>query len=120
MEIKKFMLDGVERHFLFTLAAVDEIQAHYDLPVSSVMSKLADEKENYQTLSYMATVLANDEIRRENAQGAGKEELTEQQVKWLIDVPLSTEVTRAVMKAYGFSLPEPEDDDPNPKRSRSS
>ena len=59
-----YTVGGVERNFLFTLAAVDEIQAKYDLPVSQVMAKLADDREVYDTIAVLATILINDEIRR--------------------------------------------------------
>ena len=105
-------LDGVERHFLFTLAVVSEIQGHYDLPVSTVMSKLADDREGYETLAYLATVLANDEIMRRNDQ-TGKDDplLTEKQVKWLIDVPLAKRILRPIMVAYGYSMPDSDGED---------
>jgi hypothetical protein len=104
------LLDGVERSFLFTLACVDEVQDHFDKPVNEVMAMLADERESYRTLAFLAMTLANDELKRK-----GEEKLlTLDEVKWLITVPSSGEVTRAVMKAYGFGMPEPdEDDDPN-------
>ena len=108
-------LDGVERHFLFTLAVVSEIQGHYDLPVGTVMAKLADDREGFDTLAYLALTLANDEIMRRNDQ-TGKDDplLTEKQVKWLIDVPLAKKILKPIMMAYGYSMPEnEEDDDPN-------
>lgn len=104
------LLDGVERNFLFTLACVDEIQDHYDKPVNEVMVMLADERESYRTLAFLTMTLANDEIRRK-----GEDKfLTLDEVKWLITVPSSGEVTRAVMKAYGFGMPESEDGDEDP------
>ena len=60
---------GVERNFLFTLAAVDEIQAKYDLPISQVMAKLADDREVYDTIAVLATILINDEITLRNYGG---------------------------------------------------
>ena len=97
------LLDGVERRILFTLSAVDIIQSHYDLPLATVMTKLADENEVYRTISYIVTVLINDAIRREKSGGT---EITEEEVKDLIDVPLAGKINRAILRAYGYSLPE--------------
>ena len=77
-------IGGVERHFLFTLAAVDEVQSKYDLPVSRVIAKLADEKEVYDTVASLTVILVNDEIRRN---GGKESEITEKEIKWMLDVP---------------------------------
>ncbi len=112
------LLDGVERHFLFTLSAVDIIQSHYDLALATVIAKLADEREVYDTISYLAAVLINDEIRRS---GLVEEKMTQERIRDLIDVPLAGKISRAILRSYGYSLPEnDEDDDPNLKGSRSS
>ena len=103
------LLDGKERHLLFTLACVDEIQDHYDMPVNEVMAKLADDRESYDVLAFLALTLVNDEIKRDG----GKDLLTLEQLKWMIDVPSSRKITRAIMRAYGFSLPEQDEEDPN-------
>lgn len=112
-----YTVGGVERNFLFTLAAVDEIQAKYDLPVSQVMAKLADDREVYDTIAVLAMILINDEIRR-----IGKEEpeVTEQDMKWMLDVPAADALVAVILRSYGYALPSTEDEDPNPMRSRSS
>ena len=112
-----YTVGGVERNFLFTLAAVDEIQAKYDLPVSQVMAKLADDREVYDTIAVLATILINDEIHR-----TGKDEpvMTEQDMKWMLDVPAADALVAVILRAYGYALPTTEDEDPNPMRSRSN
>ena len=112
-----FEVGGVERHFLFTLAAVDEIQAKYELPVSQVITRLADDEQVYQTIAVLTTILINDEIRRT---GSGEKEVTEQEIKWVLDVPAADRLVGVLLKAYGYALPEDEDQDPNGERSRSS
>lgn len=103
-------LDGVERHFLFTLAAVDDVQDHYGEAVGKVMTRISDEMEGYGVLAYLAMVLANDEIRRSTGK-TDDDYLTEQQVKEMIDVPLAGKVLRAIFKSFGHALPESDDDD---------
>lgn len=112
-----YTVGGVERNFLFTLAAVDEIQAKYDLPVSQVMAKLADDREVYDTIAVLATILINDEIRRT---GKDEPEITEQDVKWLLDVPAADALVGVILRSYGYALPVQEEEDPNGTRSRSS
>ena len=64
-------IDGVERRILFTLSAVDKIQAKYNEPVSSVLGKFDDEMEKFDTLAEILLILINDEIERKNSR-AGK------------------------------------------------
>lgn len=101
-------IGGVERHFLFTLNAIDEIQDHYKMPLSEVIEKFADKEESYKTMRYVITVLLNDEAERENGQST----VTEKEVGWMITLENEAEIITAVFRAYGYSLPEG-DKDPN-------
>ena len=105
------LLDGKERDILFTLAVVDEVQDHYDLAVSKVMTKLMDPRETYSTLAYLLTAMINDSIRRA---GDNEDPIKLEDLKELVDVPLATKLIRPVMQAYGYSLPESDDDDDDP------
>lgn len=114
-------IGGVNRHFLFTLNAIDTIQSEKGMPVSNVMELLQDEAEVPGTVRYLATVLINDEIERENARTKGSQAtLTEKEVGWLIEISEIGKVADAIMIAYGISLPDNEDEDPNGEGSRSS
>lgn len=105
---------GVERNLLFTLAVVDELEDHYDLPVESVVDMLTDDRKVYKVLSYVLTVLINDEIAARNyAEGKNEPAITEDEIKWSVDVRDTGRLARAVMQAYGYSFPEAEDNDPN-------
>ncbi len=54
---------GGEAHsLLFTLRAVCEIEEHYDTPIGEVIRRLTDEKTVYATLTYLLTVLVNDDL----------------------------------------------------------
>lgn len=101
------MLDGEERHLLFTLNVVDGIQDHYDCALEEVIDRLTNKKESAKTLRYLTMALLNDEAER-----SGKEEkktYTEKEAGWLITQENVLEVTVAVLKAYGLSLPEPDE-----------
>lgn len=108
------MVEGVERHFLFTLNVIDEIQDHYNLALSEVIDKLTDKSQAYKTLRYIIMTLLNDEAERENATGNDKyKKVTEKETGWLITLENEEEILIAVFKAYGLSLPEGEDEYPN-------
>ena len=101
---------GVERHVLFTLAVVDEIQSKYNLPVSEVIAKMSDEMEVYPVIVSIITSLINDEIIRT---GSG-DPVTEEWAKRNITVPECDGIIAAILQSYGISVPEKdEDEDPN-------
>ncbi len=101
------VLGGEERRLLFTLNAVDEIQDHYDCSLEEVIDRLTDKRESVKTLRYLVMALLNDEAERSGKEG--QKQYTEKEVGWLITQDNATEVTLAVLKAYGLSLPEPDE-----------
>lgn len=108
---------GVERHLLFTLNAVHEIQEHYDAPLGEVIDKLTDEKEAPETLRTILMILLNDEVEFLSYKG-GKcdmEPVDERQVGWMITRGNIIGVVTAVLEAYGCTLPKPGEDNPNQK-----
>lgn len=117
-------IGGVERHLLFTLSVIDELQEHYDKPVSEVLNLImTDERQAYKCIGYITTVLLNDEIRRNNYYHHTEDPLlTEQEVGWMVDVQMASgDLLKAILKAYGISMAEDdEDDDPDPQKSRNS
>ena len=73
--------------------------------IEEVIDRLTDKKESAKTLRYLTTVLLNDEAERSE----GRKTHTEKEVGWLITQDNVLEVTVAVLKAYGLSLPEPDE-----------
>lgn len=107
-------VEGVERHFLFTLNAIDEIQDHYGKPLSETIQELADDTKSVRIMRYLIAVLLNDEAERERAAGKGElKTYTEQEAGWLAEKNEMVKYTMAILTAYGVSLPEAEDEDPN-------
>lgn len=113
--------DGVERRILFTLSVVDEIQSHYDLTVPEVFAKTGEAKEQSDALGFIVLSLINNAIKRENRlRGTDEPYLTMEYVKDNIDMLIIPEINRAIAKSYGYSVPEPdEDDEPDPKKGPS-
>lgn len=105
------VIDGEERHLLFTLNAIDEIQDHFDAPMSDVWDKLTDKRESEKTIRYLICTLLNDEAAREQRNGKELKSYTEEEVGWAITVENVNEIMMALLDAYGLSLPEPDEDD---------
>ena len=105
------MIDGVERHLLFTLNVDDDIQAHFDAPIEEVVNMLTDKKTASKALKFTLAALLNDEVDRLDHAGEkhNLKKYTEQEVGWLITRENMAEVMIAVLKAYGLSLPEPDE-----------
>mgnify|MGYP006990037870 CR=1 FL=1 len=111
----KVSLDGVERHLLFTLNAVDEIQEHFELPLPEVMQKLIKDESSFDVLKDILIILFNDEVERLSYAG-GKcelEKVDERQIGWMLTENNVMEAITAVLLAYGCDLPDPDSDDPN-------
>ncbi len=104
-------IDGEERHLLFTLNAIDEIQDHFDAPMSDVWDKLTDKRESEKTIRYLVCTLLNDEAAREQRNGKELKSYTEEEVGWAITIGNVNEIMMALLDAYGLSLPEPDEDD---------
>lgn len=116
-------LGGVERHFLFTLNAIDTVQSHYDMPVLDALNKMFDAKEQTSALKFLTMTLINDEVEREKWKNPDSElkEVTEKEVGWMIHSDNIGEVTVAILAAYRVSIPESdENDDPNMESGQQS
>ena len=103
-------LGGEQRNLLFTINAIDEVQSQTGKSMDDVIEELTDQKTSLQTLKLLVTALINDEIRRERHYGRSKaEEVTEEEVGWMLSQENIVEATAAVLRAYGYSLPEPDE-----------
>ena len=118
------VLDGVERHFLFTMNIIDEIQDRYGKTLHEVIADLAKADGTEHTLRDLVVILLNDEAQR-MAKNPGEASMypvvTEMEVGEMIGLDNYYTVMAAVLRAYGISLPEPEEeDDPNRKSGQTN
>lgn len=113
--------EGEVRHLLFTLNVIDEIQTEYDKTIHEVIQDLTEGDVCDGQLRRLVTILLNDEARRSAKKDEKIEKVTESDVGDMIGLDNYNEVLVSLLKAYGISLPEPEeDDDPNLKSAAKS
>lgn len=116
------LVNGEERHLLFTLNIVDEIQERYGKTLSEVIDDVISEDITGHMLRDLLVLMLNDEVAREKHRDpeSSLKEITEQDAGWIIGLDNQIELISSVLKAYGVSLPEPEDDDPNRESGQTS
>ena len=109
-------LDGEERHFLFTLNMIDHFEEKYSKTMNEIIEDLVEAEQNNHMLRDIVTDLLNDESERSARKCREMQypEVTVQDTGDMIGLDNYYEVLDAVLRAYGISLPEAEeDDDPN-------
>ena len=112
------VLNGEERHFIFTLNMIDQIEEKYDKPLMEVLEDVANDTGNGHLMRDIVVILLNDEAERNKRMKASVEysTVTEADVGDMIGLDNYYEVMKALLKAYGISMPEvDEDEDPNQK-----
>ena len=112
-----------ERRFLFDYAVIAEIQEAYDSDVLSAIGQMWLDK--HSPGEYRAKVLIDivhklllDETDREKVlYGRELKTYTKKQVGWMIDQGNADNFVEAILKAWTYSIPEPDgDEDPNATR----
>lgn len=106
-------IEGVERHLLFTLNVIDDIQEHFNMGLAQVINRLADEELHTETLRYVLRALLNDEAERS---GGELKQYTDKEIGWIITLDNQIEIVILILKAYGISLPEAEDGEIDPNQ----
>ena len=101
------LLDGVERRVLFTLSVVDEIQSKYEETVPEVFRRTGDLEQQSDVVAFLVTTLINHAARREKSEDT----VTEEYVKDNIDMVILPKINRAIARSYGYSVPEPDEDE---------
>lgn len=113
-------LGGQERKLLFTLNAIDVLQDEHGKPIEDIIRSISDDGKDHKIFLSIVTALLNDEAEREKIMN-GRElpVVTPQLAGWMVTHDNYAEVFIAVLKAYGYSMPEPdEDSDPNLESGR--
>ena len=109
-------LDGETRHLFFTLNIIDQLEEEYDQTLYEIIEELTVAEQNNHMLRDIVTVLLNCEAERNARLRADTAQLTvsQEDVGNMIGLDNYYEVLKAVMEAYGISIPESEEGDEAP------
>ena len=108
----KIKLGDKEYRLLFTLNAIDDIQEHFDMPISELGKVFSDEKTQIRNLRYLLTLLINEDIDCQNDfNGTDTPHLEERYVGRHIHDKNIHEMMTAVFNSFTGSIPEGEEDE---------
>ncbi|HRS66159.1 MAG TPA: hypothetical protein P5519_09785 [Spirochaetia bacterium] len=113
----KIKLGNKEYGLRFTLNAIDDIQEHFNIPISKLVDLFKDEKTQIKNLRFMLMTLINEDLDcRADETGEKAEHLEERYIGRHIDAGNIRNLIGATLKSFSSGTPEiGEDDDPNPE-----
>lgn len=100
-------LGGEEHTLLFTINAIDEIQAQCNMPLNDAVgcvANAADGATDHETLTTYKTLLSV-------LLCAGGADVTPDEVGDMLNLENCRDIAFAVLRAYGVSAPEPDEDE---------
>lgn len=103
------VIGGVEFHFLFTFAVLDDLQTFYKEPISDIIRKLTDDLTIYGAAGRIIAALIDSDIY--NNGGSDVQKPTYQDIMHVLDYNDARRIVSALLRAYGLDMPEPEEDD---------
>jgi len=113
-----------EYPMIFNLNTVDEIQTRFDKPLADILSDMVDDKAVYHTLKAILCILINEGIavEQDNGQMMDEKPKTEKWIGRQISPSFSalSELQSRIFEAFDCSMPEPEDDNPDPQTEQPS
>ena len=106
----KIKLGGEEFGLLFSINVIDEIQDHFDIPISQLTDVLKDPRTIFKNLKYILALLINEALEDEESDRARVDEL------WVgrkITPGNMKSLTADIMFAFADGSPKADEDDPN-------
>ena len=117
----KIEIGGREFGLRFTLNAIDDIQDHFDTPISELGALLDNEKTRIKTIRYLLTVLINEDIDCiEDETSEKQQHITERWLGRKVDMQNAGGIISKIVKALSGSMPETEDEIPNAESGQKS
>jgi hypothetical protein len=106
-------IGGKERHFVFNLNVVDELQERCDEPLSEVLAHIfSGEKDSNDYLKTVVTALINEDVAIHNDESDEKWPLVDvKSVGRMITIKNRWPIMQAIMQAYTEGLPEVDKDE---------
>ena len=103
-----FELLGRTWHLKWTLAAIDKAQERFDEPIGAIALRLVDDRQLPKAVANLLQILIADEIDRDML---GIEPPTVKEIMWAIDIRNLGAAADALIKSYGFDMPEDDGED---------
>jgi hypothetical protein len=120
-------IDGKDRHLLFNVNVIDELQEHFDMYIGDILNALLDNQDKekqkafYDSIVYILAVLLNEDVRMHNKNNPSDpwEKITDEYLKEeILTNSTSAAIALEILKSFNGSLPKNEDDDPNLKSGK--
>jgi hypothetical protein len=120
-------IDGKDRHLLFNVNVIDELQEHFDLYIGDILNALLDSQDKekqkafYDSIAFILAVLLNEDVRIHNKNNPNDpwEKITEEYLKEeVLTNSTSATITLEILKSFNGTLPKSEEDDPNLKSGK--
>lgn len=112
------VINGKPYHLTFTLGVIENLETAYDMPISEIIKQMTEQKQVYKVLWDILLAMVNDEISWENHEKNEENKLyTKEEIGWCISINDTGKITRDILEAYGFSLPQ-KGDNPNSRRAQ--
>lgn len=108
-------LGGEEYGLLFSMQAVEEIQEHFDRPVTDLLEILSDPMKMYGSGAYILSVLINANISRLNEDGENRPFIDEKYVGRHLTTGVFGTARNMIFKAFADTSPESKGDS-NPQK----
>lgn len=108
--VTKVELGGKEYSLLCTINAIDDIQDHFDMPITKVGDLMKDERTVYKALRFLLTTLINEGIEDSES---GEPHVEERFIGRKITPDNMEQIRTAVFKSFKSDMPETDDEDPN-------
>lgn len=102
-------IGGVQFSFLFTFAAIDELQSFYHAPMGEIMAKLTDRTEVYAAAGHIVEALIRSDLYN-NGENPDKGPKFEE-IMHVLDIKDGPKIIKTILTAYGMDMPEDEDED---------
>jgi hypothetical protein len=111
-------LGGKDYGLFFSMKAVDEIQDHFDRPITDLIDLLSDARNMYKNVTHVLTVLINANIDRLNEDGEKRPYIEEDYIYRHLTTGAFKDTRNAVFLAFSDALPERDGDtDADPRKS---
>lgn len=111
---KKIKLGNNEYGMRFTLNAIDDIQDHFNIPISQLGELFSNERDQIKSIRYVLTVLINEDIDCLNDESDVKiNKLDEKYVGRHMDIQNITMITSAIFGSFADGALESDDEIPN-------